>query len=74
MASDIYPQANFTYVQNSVSDIAINGITTSNSTVFPVNIVINGPAELEGFVSNLSAVAGRSAIMVQYIDNAAATN
>ena len=74
MASDIYPQANFTYVQNSLSDIAINGISTADSEVYPVNITINGPAEFEGFVTNLSATSGRSAIMIQYIDNAAATN
>ena len=74
ISSDIYPQANFTYVQNSTSDIALNGILTSNSSVYPVNIVINGPAEIEGFVTNLDATSGRSAIMIQYIDNAVATN
>ena len=74
MASDIYPQANFTYVQNSVSDVALNGTGTANSSVFGVNITINGPAELEGFVTNISATSGRSAIMIQYIDNAVSTN
>ncbi len=73
MASDIYPQANFTYVQNSPSDISL-GTATANSSISPVNITITGPAEFEGFVTNLSATSGRSAIMIQYIDNAAATN
>ena len=70
IAIDTYPSLQGSYVQNSTN---IN--ETAANLVTPLNINVNGPAEISGFVTNSAAGSSTARIMFQYIDSGAgATN
>jgi len=70
IAIDTYPSLQGSYVQNST-----NILETAANLITPLNINVNGPAEISGFVTNAAATTGTARIMLQYIDSGAgATN
>lgn len=67
---DTYPSLQGSYIQNS-TDIT----STGPNLMTPLNINVNGPAEISGFVTNNGAGSSTARIMFQYIDSGAgATN
>ena len=76
VAIDTYPSLQGKYIQNSTD---INSI--ASATIFgapsptPLNINVNGPAEISAFVTNLAAGSATARVMFNYIDSGAgATN
>ena len=70
VAIDTIPALQGSYVQTSTN---ITEIGASNIT--PMNINVNGPAEISAFVTNAGAGSSTARVMFNYIDSGAgATN
>lgn len=67
---DTYPSLQGSYIQNSTDITAI-----TNTNITPLNINVNGPAEISALVTNNGAGTGTARVMFNYIDSGAgATN
>jgi len=73
IAIDTFPALQGKYVQNSTD---INSLTyTAAATATPLNINVNGPAEISAFVTCAGAGSSTARVMFNYIDSGAgATN
>ena len=70
IAIDTYPSLQGSYIQNST-----NITETASNLVTPLNINVNGPAEISAFVTNAGGGSSTARVMLQYIDSGAgATN
>jgi hypothetical protein len=69
IAVDTYPSMQGVRVQNS-SDPTQIGATLAYSE----NISVSGPAEIKGYVTNLSSSSTSCKINIEYVDSAGATN
>ena len=66
---DTYPSMQGVRVQNSSDPTNIGANEAYNE-----NISVSGPAEIKGYVTNLSASSTRCVINMEYVDSAGATN
>jgi hypothetical protein len=67
IAIDTYPSLQGSYIQNSTD---INSLTyTAAASPSPLNINVNGPAEISAFVTNSAAGSSTARVMLQYIDS-----
>ena len=67
VAIDTYPSLQGSYIQNSTD---INSLAfTAAASPTPVNINVNGPAEISAFVTNAGAGSATARVMFNYIDS-----
>ena len=69
IAVDTYPQANFAYVVNGQ-----DSQFEANEPAYPVNIRINGPAELTAYMTCADATSGIGRVSIGYINSEGPTN
>jgi len=76
LAIDTYPSLQGKYIQNSTDiDSIANANVFGSPGPTPLNINVNGPAEISAFVTNAGAGTGTARVMLNYIDSGAgATN
>ena len=66
---DTYPSMQGVRVQNSADPTNIGA-----NDPYSENIQVAGPAEIKGYVTNLSSSSTRCVINMEYVDSAGATN
>lgn len=73
---DTFPALQGKYIQNSTDiDSIANANVFGSPSPTPLNINVNGPAEISAFVTNAGATTGTARVMFNYIDSGAgATN